>query len=93
MNKTKQLPVITLESIWREADKRFTRYVKVVGLVDADGRPHRAEAFADITLVLGGKIAIVRCDENGRTSGRVTYAAAGRFGRSGGYWPADSAVK
>lgn len=93
MNKTKQLPTIAIESIWREADKRFTRYVKVVGFVDVDGRRLCAEAFADIALDLGGKIAIIRCDENGSTSGRVTYAAAGRFGRSGGYWPVDPVAK
>lgn len=92
MNKAKQLPKITIESIWREADPRFTRYVKVVGLVGADGSRQSAAAFPDVALDLDGKVAIVRCDQEGRTTGRVTYAAVGRFGRSGGYKPVDPAI-
>ncbi len=82
--KAKRPSAITLDSIWLEANKRMTRYVKVVGFVDAGGRPRRSEECPDVTLRVG-KIAIARFDHAGHPTGRVTYAAAERFGRAGGY--------
>ncbi len=66
---------VKLWSIWRENDKRFERYVKVVGTDVKHGEP----AFL-----------IVRCSPNGRSDGgSTTVAKASRFGKA--YKPVERA--
>jgi hypothetical protein len=57
---------VKVGSIWRENDKRFLRYVRVVSTNQSkNGNP---------------AAAIVLCDENGNALGRQTVALIKRFG-------------
>ena len=68
---------VALWSIWRQNNKRFERYVKVVGTAVKHGEP----AFL-----------IVRCSPNGGSDGgSTTVAKASRFGKA--YKPVETAWK
>ena len=71
-------PNVRIGSVWKEADKRFTRHVKVVELVE---KPVRGTS----DTVPAARLA--SCTPDGRpTAVKITTVARlSRFGRAGGY--------
>ncbi len=70
MSETSRIAIEAVEigSVWRESDKRFERYVKVIGTDVKQG-----EAC----------FLIVRCSASGRSGGgKTTVAKARRFGKA-----------